>query len=113
MWTVISCVLSAAIALACASVSVFAALRASRASELPQGKLRSVESRLASIEGSLPEMQTAMEVVANRVKMQRVRTAATHAAGSTGEPDPRQDPEGWRTWKNAQLHAARFNQGAS
>lgn len=112
MWTAIFCALSAAIALLSLAVSVFAARRAARVAALPQERLRSVESRLGSIEGSIPEMQQTMEVLANRVKMQRVRTAANHVqAGSNGEPDVRSDPEAWRAWKNSQLRIGATHSG--
>lgn len=105
MWSVIFSVSSVVIALLSLAVAFFAARIASHARELPQARLRSVESRTESLVASLNDLQSTMEVLANRVKMQRVRNFAMHAVKSDGEPDAATDPEGWRAWKNAQLRA--------
>ena len=103
MWPVFFSVLSVVLSGFCFLVACFAARAASRARELPQERLRCVESRTESLVASLNDLQSTMEVLANRVKMQRVRNFAMHAVGSDGEPDARIDPEAWRAWKNKQL----------
>jgi hypothetical protein len=103
MWIVIFSVSSVVIALLSLAAASFAVRIARQGAELPQERLRSVESRTESLVASLNDMQVTMEVIANRVKMQRVRNTAMHAVASAGEPDSRTDPEAWRAWKNAQL----------
>lgn len=49
-----------------------------RQTALPRAELRSLASRLQSIEQCQAEQADEMKVVANRVKMQRVRTAINH-----------------------------------
>jgi hypothetical protein len=63
-----------------------------------------------SLQTSLEETQSALEHLANRVKMQRVRNATDHATGNgkaklgaDGLPDPYTDPDGWRKAMNAKL----------
>jgi len=107
MWIVIFSALSVALSICALLVGLFAVKRASRVAGLPQARLHSVELRLASVESSLPEIQTTISTVANSVKMARIRSASLHAVGSLGEPDARTDPEGWRAWMNAQLRAPR------
>lgn len=87
------------------SVRTAAALRALR-DRWPQLS----ESRLHSIETSLAEQADALQAVANRVKMQKVRNAANHAQGS-GEPDPYSDPDGWRRAMNKRLSTMRTPNG--
>jgi hypothetical protein len=84
---------------------------AGRVQELRDQFARLPVSRLESLAASQAELAETMETLANRVKMQRVRTAAMHATklGSGGEPDARTDPEGWRAWKNAQLRTGVVN----
>jgi hypothetical protein len=61
----------------------------------------------ASLTSRLDELESAVEVVANRVKMQRVRAAALHATSksdrSTELPDPYREPDAWRSAVNSQL----------
>ena len=66
------------------AVSFFAARFAVRRMEFPQAKLASFESKLRSIEHSLLEQAETLTQLANRVKMQRVRTAINHVS----DPDP-------------------------
>ena len=106
MWLVFFSVLSAALSVFCFLAACFAVRAANRVQELPQARLRCVESRTESLVASLNDLQSTMEVLANRVKMQRVRNFAMHAVGSDGEPDPARDPEAWRAWKNKQLRAS-------
>lgn len=109
MWSVISSVLSV---LACflSIAAVFYSARSVTVSrELLDQSSRLPASRISSLETSLADTQDALQAVANRVKMQRVRNIADHATGprtkvgSSGEPDAATDPEGWRNWMNAQL----------
>jgi hypothetical protein len=62
-----------------------------------------------SLATRLDELEATIGVLANRLKMTKVRNAATHVADTGGEPDPKIDPEAWRAWKNAQLRAGKFN----
>ena len=119
MWSVIFCALSAVVSglavLSCAS----SARSAQAASESLQEELALSRSLGASLSGSLKNLKTAhaelellVEELANRIKMQRVRTISSHADRSArdggrqpGEPDGRTDPEGWRRWRNEQLYA--------
>jgi hypothetical protein len=103
MWTVIFSVLSVVLSTASLLVAFFAVRYASHVAALPQVRLLSVESRLGSIENSLPEMAATISTVANSVKMARVRSSSLHGVGSGGEPDVKADPEAWRAWQNKQL----------
>jgi len=108
MWPAISSVLSVLAFFLSLGAIFFAARSAIAARELLDQNSRLPVSRINSLETSLQDTQDALAAVANRVKMQRVRAAADHAikkdkVGSSGEPDPRTDPEGWRTWMNSQL----------
>jgi hypothetical protein len=103
MWTATFSALSVVLSIFSLVAAFFAVRYANRVAELPQERLLVVESRLALIANSLPEMAATISTVANSVKMARVRNAALHGVGSGGEPDPRSDPEAWRAWKNAQL----------
>jgi hypothetical protein len=61
------------------------------------------------VSARLSELEETMAVLANRVKMSRVRTAATHAEKPSSDlPDPHTDPDGWRTAMNKKLAAARL-----
>lgn len=51
----------------------------------------------------MDELETTLEVLANRVKMMRVRTAANHVKDQPTEPDPYKDPEAWRKAMNLKL----------
>lgn len=64
-----------------------------------------------SLEQRLSEYESTLSLLANRLKMTKVRNAVTHVdRDKGGEPDPRLDPEAWRAWKNAQLRAGQYNQ---
>ena len=105
MWIVIFSALSVVLSICSLAAAFFAARYANRVSELPQERLLVVESRLALIANSLPEMAATISTVANSVKMARVRNAALHGVGSGGEPDVKADPEAWRAWQNKQLRS--------
>lgn len=115
MWNVISSVLSVSACFLSIAAVFFSVRSVKAARELLAQSKALPASRINSLETSLRDTQDALEVVANRVKMQRVRTIATHATETTSrasgknEPDPHTDPEGWRTWMNAQLRKPRTN----
>lgn len=106
MWIVISCALSAILCLLCLTGCLLAVRNAIRDSESTPDRLRFVELRSASLQQSLNGIEEQMLLIANRLKMQKVRNAVTHVREGSrpdGEPDPLTDPEAWRSWKNAQL----------
>jgi len=82
----ISFVLLAMLCIASLVLSFFAARFAVRRTEFPQAKLASFESRLRSIEASQAEQAETLTTLANRVKMQRVRTAINHVNDHASEP---------------------------
>lgn len=79
-----------------------AARAAAQAPDSLAARLSSTESGMRSLRGALDETQSALEEVANRVKMQRVRTAANHVK-EPSEPDPYKNPEEWRKAMNSRL----------
>jgi hypothetical protein len=89
------------------SAALLRALRVASA-DFPQPRMQSIERSVTSLTERLGEAEEALKLVANRVKMMRVRSAATHTDSSPGEPDPKSDPERWRTWMNAKLSRQRF-----
>lgn len=110
MWTVIFSVLIAlsllgslvAIFLAARSVVLVQELRQAFAAWKP------LDSR--SYETRLDEYEKTLTLLANKLKMTRVRNAITHVGrDNDGEPDAKSDPEAWRAWKNMQLRAGQFN----
>jgi hypothetical protein len=81
-----------------------AAGAAARLPDLQETRLRSIELRMESAAASLTETQEALQTVANKVKMMRVRAAATHTDEKpTGEPDPHREPDRWRDWMNTKI----------
>lgn len=68
------------------ALSFFAVRNVTRRMAFPQAKLASFESKLRSIEHSQNEQAETLTQLANRVKMQRVRTAINHV--SDPEPEP-------------------------
>lgn len=111
MWTVISSVLIV-LSFTGSLVAIYLAARsAARVWELQQ-TLQSFKPLAAqSLETRLSELEQTLSLVANRVKMTKVRNAVTHTERDNGgEPDAKSDPERWRAWKNGQLRAGQFNQ---
>jgi len=111
MWAVIFSALSVVVCILCFLVSLSSVRTVTRASELPERRLRSVELQIESMKVSTDETIRMLTELANRVKMQKVRNIVHHTGGSLGEPDARADPEGWRSWKNSQLRAGQYNKG--
>lgn len=110
MWTVISSVLIALSLLGSLLAIYLAARNAAAVQELQRAfqGFKRWDGRL--LEQRLNECEETLSLVANRVKMTRVRNAVTHAERDKGgEPDARSDPEAWRAWKNAQLRAGVYN----
>lgn len=82
MWTVISFALLAILCVWSLVQSRSAVRIAARLTEYPRAELQSIESRLQSIVQCQTETEEALKVLANRVKMQRVRNAANHVSDS-------------------------------
>lgn len=110
MWTVIFNVLTV-FALSVSLAAIYLAVRsAGVVSELQQVCRDFRKSAGPLLEQRVKECEETLSLLANRVKMTRVRNAVTHAErDKNGEPDAKSDPEAWRAWKNAQLRAGQFN----
>lgn len=113
MWADFSFALSAAGFLLSVAACFVAAAYASRVLALQEHCKRFAESLKASSNSSLVERVTAvedaMELLANRVKMQRVRAAAVHAEKQKDElPDPYRNPDEWRRVMNARLQKGKL-----
>ena len=110
MWTVISNALIV-LSFIASLVATFWAVRSAARVWVLQRRLddfKTLDARL--LETRLSEFEETLSLLANRVKMTRVRNAVTHAERDKGgEPDAKSDPEAWRAWKNAQLRAGVFN----
>jgi hypothetical protein len=111
MWTVISSVLIASSFIGSLVAMFSAAQSAARVWELQRALQDFKPLSAQSLETRLSELEQTLSLVANRVKMTKVRNAVTHTERDNGgEPDAKSDPERWRSWKNAQLRAGQFNQ---
>jgi hypothetical protein len=110
MWIVISSVLIASSLLA-SLVATYSAVRsAARVLELQRAfqSFRKLDAQ--SLEQRLTECEGTLLLLANKLKMTKVRNAVTHTdRDKGGEPDAKLDPEAWRAWKNAQLRAGIYN----
>jgi len=107
LWIAIFCVSSAILA-ACSLVGCVLVVRNAVAdAESKARALRSVPSRIESLQESVDGLQTELERLANKVKMQRVRNVTEHqptARSRPGdEPDPYKNPDEWRTWINDKM----------
>lgn len=107
MWLAISNALSASICILCLVLSVWNVRIAIRERESLVRRTRSLESSMDSVRLTIDEHSNALSEVANRVKMMKVRNAANHTQGSSGEPDPYRDPDLWRKTMNARIQKAR------
>jgi hypothetical protein len=110
MWTAISSV-SIALSLLCSFLAIrFAAQSVRVVQELRQALQALEPSGNKSLEIRLGECESALVLLANKLKMTKVRNAINHIGrDKDGEPDAKSDPEAWRAWKNAQLRAGTFN----
>jgi DNA repair ATPase RecN len=112
LWHVIFFVLSAAVSAASIFLSVWSVRVANRALESPPVKLRSVESRLQSMDDLTQEHTQALTDLANRLKMIKVRKASTHSSpDDNGLPDPYKEPDRWRIEANKRLAQIKLNGG--
>lgn len=93
----------AVLSLLSAAVSWHAARNARAVLASADHQLHSHESAIHSLKDSVTSQAEALEALANRVKMQRVRTATAHAQRDNGEPDPYRDPNAWRAEMNKRL----------
>lgn len=111
MWSVIFSALIALSLVCSVAAAWFSVRNAGRVWEL-QRSLSALRPLAAqSLETRLTELEESLSILANRVKMTKVRNAAMHLERDKGgEPDAKSDPEAWRTWKNAQLQVGTFNQ---
>lgn len=107
MWTSISFVLIAILCGLCLTGCIFVARNAARDAESLRKRVRSCESRTESLSNSLDELTGTVTEIANRAKMQRVRAAANHATGSSGEPDPYKNPDEWRSMMTRKIALAK------
>ncbi len=80
MWITIFFALLATVCCGLSIRAAFVALAAARTMASQPASHRSLASKIASIEQCQEETSEALKVLANRVKMQRVRTAANHVS---------------------------------
>jgi len=112
MWLLFFSVSAVAIACASLTISAIVARRAARVSGLPQQRLRSVESKLQSLEQLVEDQTQAMTDMANRLKMIKVRSASSHGSKSDNAlPDPYTDPDGWRRAMTSKMALNKLNGG--
>lgn len=107
MWTTVFYALTATASVLCLIGSIYVVRRATAAQASLLKRLRSCESQNELLRISIEEMQHTVTEIANRVKMQTVRRAANHAGGSSGEPDPYRDPDGWRSMMSRKIALAK------
>lgn len=106
--------LSVVLATASLILAFWSARSAKRAVESPPAKLRSIESRIESLEGSVSEWSQLTTDVANSVKMMKVRrmTAGPSSSAQADDfPDPYKDPDKWRAAMNRRIAASKLNGG--
>lgn len=98
-------VLSAAAFILCLVELYCVARIATAVRELQRLRQLCSASRIESLETSLNETQEVLSELANKVKMQRVRTAVHHTKDSqpNSSPDPYTNPDEWRRQMNRQL----------
>lgn len=87
----------------CLILAFLLARIAARVSEF-EDRVRSLNgSQSESLSARLSELEETVSLLANRVKMMRVRNAVTHTDKPSGLPDPHRDPDGWRRAMNSRL----------
>lgn len=85
-------------------LAIFHARIASRVLALRDRVERLRASPAESLSERLSELEETVSLLANRVKMMRVRNAATHTdKTSNGVPDPYTNPDEWRREANKRL----------
>ena len=108
MWTTIFCALSVVLSIVSMAWARSAALTARHALASPPQKLHLLTSQVESLTTSRDEMLSLLADLANRLKMQRVRTVATHGTAPNSEPDPYKDPEAWRKMMSRRMVEAKM-----
>ena len=77
--------------------------------QLPIGSTGLLAKRVESLDTKVEELGIALSELAQKVKMQRVRTAANHVREKDDAmPDPYRDPDGWRRAMNERLSRAKI-----
>lgn len=109
MWNAISIALSVTALLGSLLACLWHARIVNRVEELRLVFLAFKPYSKDLLDTRLSELEESIELLANRVKMSKVRNAVTHVKSSSGEPDPKIDPEGWRAWQNKQLRTGVVN----
>lgn len=107
MWTTVFYALTVSVSVLCLTGCVFVAQRAAAERGSLLKRLRSCELQIESTRISVEESQQTLTEIANRVKMQTVRKAARHAAGSSDEPDPYRSPDEWRSMMSRRIALAK------
>lgn len=92
---------TAVLSLFCLLAALWCARSAARAQLSAERLRQSAGSLPPSVLSRLTDLEDAVALLANKLKMSRVRAAATHAEKS--EPDPYTDPDGWRKMMNARI----------
>lgn len=88
----------------CLILAFLLARIASRVSAFEERARSLSESPTESLSARLSELEETVSMLANRVKMMRVRNAVTHTdKGANGQIDPYRDPNGWRAEMNKRL----------
>lgn len=88
----------------CLILAFFVARIAARVSALLEHVRSLSVSQPESLSGRLSELEETVSMLANRVKMMRVRNAVTHTDKPNGATaDPYRDPNGWRAEMNRKL----------
>lgn len=110
MWLATFCALSVTACIVCTLACLSAVKAADRVSESVRRRVSSCESRVESLEDSLKEALTLMADLANRIKMTRVRAAASHLdhrQSQSTDPDPYTQPDEWRKMMGKRLAEAK------
>ena len=111
MWLAIFSALTAVICALCLSGCVLIVRNAARVTESQAQEMRSLPSRIESLQESQKLMADELEHLAQRVKMQRVRNATDHGtkSRSVGDlPDAYTNPDEWRAAMNRRLAMQRL-----
>lgn len=110
MWTNVFSASAAILSAIFAVVSVLSARSAALERASLRRRMHFAESQLASLSTSQGEHLQTLEALANRVKMQRVRTVIAHPgrdAAARSDPDPYTHPDEWRKMMGKRLAEAK------